>query len=343
MSLNNRQIAELFAGKSAQAEGHRKKAYERAGREAMAWPVEAADMASSGGDLTTLVGIGPSLARTLNEWLQDAPEIPEPPASRQGFMTMAEALATIESDPSWTAKLRADLQMHTNYSDGTSSVAQMAEAAAERGYEYIAITDHSAGQRIPPGMNSDQIAQQAREIEAVNASGGIRVLRGIEMNLTPTGEGDTDPEVLDNLDIVLGSFHSKLRITEDQTARYLAGLLNPNIQVLAHPKGRRWDVRVGLHADWPTVFEAAATLDKAVEIDANPNRQDLPVDLLTLAVEAGVRISMGTDAHDPDEFRFMPYALASALKAGVQRDRILNLMPVEDLLEWVASVRGLQR
>jgi histidinol phosphatase-like PHP family hydrolase len=139
---------------------------------------------------------------------------------------------------------------------------------------------------------------------------------------------------------VLGAFHSKLRIMDDQTDRYIGALRNPTVTTLAHPRGRRFDVRLGLQAEWPRVVEEAAAQDKALEIDAHPDRQDLNVELLELAREAGCRISIGTDAHSVGELRFMELGLAAAIRAGIARDRILNFQPVEDVLEWSRRVRS---
>jgi DNA polymerase (family 10) len=148
-----------------------------------------------------------------------------------------------------------------------------------------------------------------------------------------------EPESLQRLDLVLGCFHSALRKKEDQTERYIAALRNPDIQILGHPRGRIYNYRLGLTADWERVFDVAAEVDKAVEIDGYPDRQDLSVDLLKLAKTSACRISLGTDAHDPLQLRFMEYSLASAIKAGIKKDRILNFMTAEELTNWAASVR----
>jgi DNA polymerase (family 10) len=148
-----------------------------------------------------------------------------------------------------------------------------------------------------------------------------------------------EPDALSRLDVVLGCFHSALRKKEDQTERYLAALRNPDLQILGHPRGRIYNFRLGLSADWRRVFDLAAELDKAVEIDAYPDRQDLNSDLVKLAAKAGCRISLGTDSHGPSQLRFMEFGLASALSAGVKRDRILNFMTAKELLDWVGSVR----
>lgn len=234
--------------------------------------------------------------------------------------------------------------MHTTWSDGRDSMDAMVRASAALGYEYIAITDHSSGQRIPQGINEADLREQWREIDDVNcaleANGSrVTVLRGLEMNLTPEGEGDTDPETLAALDLVVGSFHSKLRVTEDQTDRYIAGLRNPDICILGHPRGRRWPDRLGLRADWDRVLAEAAELDKAVEVDSYPDRQDLDVERLQLAREAGVRIAIDTDSHHAPQLEWIDLGIAAALRAGIARDRIINLLPRDELIAWSRSVR----
>jgi histidinol phosphatase-like PHP family hydrolase len=232
--------------------------------------------------------------------------------------------------------------MHTTWSDGDASIAEMAEAAISRSYEYIAITDHTKGLKIAGGINEEQLRQQADEIAAVNDQirhTGLTLLCSAELNINPRGEGDMDPHALRQLDVVLGCFHSSLRTKDDQTHRYVAALRNPEVHILGHPRGRVYNYRLGLSADWPRVFGLAAELDKAVEIDGYPDRQDLNVDLLKLARQAGCRISFGTDSHGAAQLRFMEYSAAAALIAGVREDRILNFLSRDDLLSWVASLR----
>jgi histidinol phosphatase-like PHP family hydrolase len=160
------------------------------------------------------------------------------------------------------------------------------------------------------------------------------------MNLNPRGEGDMSPDSLQSLDVVLGSFHSALRTTKDQTERYLAALRNPHIHILGHPRGRIYNFRIGLKADWPRVFAEAARLDKALEIDCYPDRQDLNVDLLKLAREHGTRISLGTDAHHAWQLEFIDLGLAAAIHAKITADRILNFMPILELKAWAKSLRN---
>jgi len=294
-----------------------------------------------------LHGVGPFLAEELRKWIEDPPaEMMKPPPLRRDFLTRADARVLLAARDNWASRLRGDLQMHTGWSDGSGSVLEMAEAAKERSYQYIAITDHSKGLKIAGGIDEKALAAQAREIAAANAAmrgSGLTVLRSIEMNLNPRGEGDMDPKALARLDIVLGAFHSALRKKEDQTPRYLAALRNPDIQVLGHPRGRIYNFRMGLKADWPRVFALARRLDKAVEIDSYPDRQDLNLSLLKMARKEGVRISVGTDAHHPDQLEFIELGLAAALKARIPPDRILNFMDLASLRAWVAKLRNRKR
>jgi DNA polymerase (family 10) len=144
---------------------------------------------------------------------------------------------------------------------------------------------------------------------------------------------------LSGLDLVLGSFHSSLRMTNDQTDRYLAALRNPNIQILGHPCGCIYNYRLGLKADWPRVFAEATRLGKALEIDCYPDRQDLSVDLLKVAPEHGVLISLGTDAHHPWQLEFIELGLAAALRAKISAQRVVNFMSTPDLKRWIQQLR----
>lgn len=346
--IDNASIAELLVREAETAEGHRERAFRRAAHAAFMWPVEASDLAAAGRSVTELAGIGPSLARHLMGWLEKPPEDLKAPPIRREFLTLAQAKKILGKDPGWSARLKGDLQMHTEWSDGASSVADMAEAAIERNYEYIAITDHTKGLKIAGGLDEKRLAKQGREIIDLNkrlASRGSQftVLRSAELNLSSEGEGDMEPKSLEQLDLVLGCFHSALRRTEDQTARYLAGLCNPGIQILGHPQTRVYNRREGLHCDWSRVFAEAVKLDKAVEIDGDPNRQDLRISLLKLARKEGVRISLGTDAHHPDELGYMELALAAALKAKIPAERIINFMSLDDLTAWITRVRATSR
>jgi histidinol phosphatase-like PHP family hydrolase len=343
-SLSNAQLAELLALEAEKNTEFVAKALRRASRVAFTWRDEAASLVQQERSLTELPAIGPYLAKLIQQWIDEKREAPEPPDIRQNFLTLTEAHALIQTKSAWAKRYKGDLQMHTTWSDGSASVEEMAEAAIARGYEYIGITDHSKGLKIAGGIDESELRSQAKEIERVNAKLArsdrpFRVLRSIELNLNPRGEGDMELAVLSELDLVVGSFHSSLRTKDDQTERYLAALRNPSVDILGHPRGRIYNYRIGLKADWPRVFASAAELDKAVEIDAYADRQDLDIDLLAQARRAGVRISIDTDAHDPDQLDFAALGLAAAIRARIPAERIVNFMSADELLNWVSNRR----
>jgi histidinol phosphatase-like PHP family hydrolase len=342
---NNAEIAELLSREANTASYILRRAYRRAARSAFLWDVEARDLIAQKRSLTELAHIGPFLQKQIRQWIRQKQHPPRPPPLRKEFLTLAESRLRLAKAASWRTRLRGDLQMHTNWSDGSSDIRAIADAAVTCGYEYIAITDHSKGLSIANGINEAKLKRQSAEIEAVNSelcasAKSLTVLHSIELNLNPSGEGDMEPAALRSLDIVLGSFHSALRRKDDQTRRYLAALRNPHIQILGHPRGRIYNYRPGLSADWETVFHEATRVDKAVEIDAYPDRQDLNVSLLKIAKRCGTRISMGTDAHHPWQLEFIDLALAAALVAKIPPERIVNFMPLKKLRTWIEKVRG---
>src|SRR5579884_1817113 len=275
--LPNSAIAELLAVAAESAKMPLPKALRRASRKAFMWPEEAACLLQQDRSLTELAAVVPHLERIIRGWIRDPPALSKPPAIRSRFLTLLEARSTLAKSPSWAADVKGDLQMHTRWSDGGGSIEDMARAAVERRYEFIAITDHSKGLKIAGGIDEEQLERQAHEIQVVNDTmrtegHKIELLRSLELNLDIVGRGDMESQALARLDVVLGCFHSALRKKEDQTARYLAGLRNPDIQILGHPRGRIYNFRAGLSADWESVFGLAAALDKAVEIDGYPDR-----------------------------------------------------------------------
>ncbi len=308
------------------------------------WPEETTAVQESGRSLTDLRSVGPFTAHFIAQWLREPPDPPTPPSLRAGFITYAHARAVIDMHPEWRSVARADHQMHTDETDGSTSIEEMAEAAASIGRERIAITDHSKPLRITNGMDEARLAAQGEEIAALNARrSGPLVLRSIEMDLTPEGAGDMDPTLLARLDLVLGAFHSKLRLRDDQTERYFRGLDNPDIQVLAHPRGRIYNFRAGLSCDWERVARHAAKTGTALEIDAYPDRQDLDVERLHIVAAEGAWVSIGTDAHTTSELVFLEIGVAAAILDGVSRDRILNLLSAHDLAERVGLIRATKR
>jgi histidinol phosphatase-like PHP family hydrolase len=341
--IENSTIAELLALEAEKATYPTQRALRQAARRAFLWEVEAVDLVRKGRTLTELSGVGPFIERVILRWIANPPSSTKSPPIRSRFFTITQARREIAKRPKWLESIKGDLQMHSTWSDGSGSISEMAEAAAERNYDYIAITDHSKGLKIAGGIDEKLLKQQGLEIRALNSgssSNGVTILRSIELNLSPQGKGDMASASLRKLDIVLGCFHSSLRKSDDQTERYLQALRNPEIQILGHPRGRVYNYRLGLMADWKRVFGVAADLDKAVEIDGYPDRQDLSSDLLRIAKQAGCKISLGTDSHGPSQLRFMEFSVAAALSVGIGQNLILNFMPKEKLLAWVEDVRS---
>ena len=337
--LDNAAIAELLAHEAQQENGHLRQAYRRAARKAFLWEHEAHDLLTAGRSFTELEGIGPFLDRRIREWFEKSPAPVSPPQIRSEFLTLARVRRILSDHPDFSATLGGDLHTHTCWSDGIGTLAEMARAAKHRRYCFLAITDHTKALKIARGLSEEQLLNQGKEIDGINADlaekdMNLIILKSAEVNLSPNGQADINPSILRDLDLVVGSFHSALRRTEDQTERYLAALRNESVHVLGHPQGRIFNHREGLQADWPKVFAEAARLDIAVEIDAYPDRQDLKLSLLRLASREGVRVSLGSDAHHPSQLAFMEFALAAALLAGFEKDRIVNFMSVQELKRW---------
>jgi putative hydrolase len=348
-TLSNGDLGELLWRTGAGYQGHRRQALERASRASRFWPEEAADLALADRSLTELRGVGPWVAAQIYAWLDRPPAHIDPDETRRGFLTFSQVRRVLDASPEWEATAHADLQVHTTDSDGSLPLRGMASAGRSIGRTFIAITDHSKSLRIAHGMDEERLADQGRRIDRLNAELGaerdpFRILRSIEMDVLGDGSGDMDPGALERLDLVLGALHTGLRSTEDQTERYLAALRNPTVHVLAHPRARMFGRRTGLRADWRRVFDEAARLGKAIELDATPSRQDLEPELARIAETSGVRwFSIGSDAHSVEELEFLPFGLAVAALAGISRERILNYQPVETVLSWVAALRDGER
>jgi putative hydrolase len=339
-SPTNGDLGELLRRAAREETDHRRRALERASRASMFWPEEAGEVAGSGRPLTELRAVGPWVAARIEAWLEDPPAT-EPDETRRGFLTYAEVRRTLDADPSWEATPCADLQMHTTWSDGSLPLEEMVAASKSLGRPFVAITDHSQTLTIANGMTPEQLSEQGRAIDAMNRGfeddgDAFRVLRSMEVDVFPDGTLDMNDDSLASLDLVLGALHSALRLKDDQTERYLTALSQPRLHVLAHPKARMYGRRVGPVADWRRVFAEAASLGKALELDATVWRQDLNVELATLAREEGVEwFSIGSDAHAARELELLPFGMATAALAGIPRERILNYRPVAFVRSWV--------
>jgi histidinol phosphatase-like PHP family hydrolase len=232
---------------------------------------------------------------------------------------------------------RGDFQMHSTWSDGGETIASLARACLELGHTCLGITDHSYGLPIARGISMTDAAAQHREIDQLNAklAGRFRVFKGIEANILADGNLDLQPAERSMFEFVVASPHSLLRRTEDQTARMLAAVRAPGVAILGHPRGRVFNSRPGVKADWFQVFDVAAKRRVAIELDGNWHRQDIDFELARHALNAGCIFALDSDAHSIGELRFSQYALAHARLAGIPAARVINCWTNEELDEWM--------
>ena len=266
-------------------------------------------------------------------------------ALREGYLShaiLAEALE-VDVDPGVVGKAdyRGDFQMHSTWSDGGESIAAMARAAKKLGHTCLGITDHSYGLPIARGISMAQAAEQWREIDALNKRyrGGFRVFKGIEANILADGSLDVTLDERLRFEFVVASPHSLLRRREDQTSRMVNAVKAQGVAILGHPRGRMFNSRPGISADWDAVFAEAARREVAVELDGNWHRQDLDYRLAARALAAGCIFALDSDAHSIEELRFSDYAIAHARIASIPAERVINCWSNEQLEDWMARRR----
>jgi DNA polymerase (family 10) len=235
------------------------------------------------------------------------------------------------------ADIRGDLQMHSTWSDGKLSIAQMLDACAARGYEYCAMTDHSKTLAMVRGLDAQRLAEQWREMDEVTAGRtGIRLLRSMEIDILRDGSLDLEDEVLERLDLVVVSIHTLLDLPEArQTRRIVAALRHPHVHVLGHPTGRLINRRNPMAFDLEEVLQCAAEYGVAVELNAQPDRLDLRDTQIARARELGVKVVISTDAHHARELEFMRYGVEQARRAWLEPEHVLNTLPLERFLEAI--------
>jgi putative hydrolase len=239
------------------------------------------------------------------------------------------------------AKLRGDLHTHSDWSDGGSPIEEMALAAKALGHDYAALTDHSPRLTVARGLSPERLREQLAIVRKLNEElAPFRLLTGIEVDILEDGGLDQEPELLAELDVVVASVHSKLRMPgEDMTRRMVTAIANPHMDVLGHCTGRLvvGRGRPESEFDAEVVFEACRQFGVAVEINSRPERLDPPKRLLSLALEMGCEFSIDTDAHAPGQLDWQPYGCERAEEVGVPADRIINTKTVDDLLAWTRN------
>ena len=262
------------------------------------------------------------------------PWIPPEIREDQGEIELAQRgeLPTLVS----LADVRGDLHMHTTWSDGDDTAETMARAAKTRGYEYIAITDHSRSLRFAGGVGIDDLHAHARVVQEVSDRVGLRVLMGSEVDILPDGSLDYPDEVLRTLDLVIGSVHTRLRMSqEEMTRRVVTAMQNPHLDILGHPTGRLVGQRPPFDLDLDAVIDAARATETVLEINAYPERLDLRDAHVRLARDRGALFEIGTDAHRGDHLRVMEYGIGTARRGWVEAPGVINTWPLQRLLDFL--------
>ena len=239
------------------------------------------------------------------------------------------------------AALKGDCHTHSDWSDGGSPIKTMAEAAIALGHEYMVLTDHSPRLTIAKGLSPERLRLQLDVVKQVNEElAPFRILTGIEVDILDDGALDQEEAMLAQLDVVVASVHSKLRMDADgMTKRMVAALASPHVDILGHCTGR---IVVGRGRpesafDPDVVFAACAEFDTAVEINCRPERLDPPKRLLQRAIESGCKFSIDTDAHAPGQLEWQPYGCVRAAECGVPLEQIVNAWVADDLVSWASS------
>jgi putative hydrolase len=282
----------------------------------------------------SLPGIGPKTAKVIAQaWSGRAPD---------ALVELRKAVTDIGGGEI-RAALRGDLHLHSNWSDGSAPITEMMAAAKSLGHEYCALTDHSPRLTVANGLSPERLRKQLDVIDELRERfAPMRILTGIEVDILDDGSLDQEPELLECLDVVVASVHSKLAMdAASMTRRMVRAASDGQADILGHCTGRLVEGNRGTRPeskfDAETVFTACRDHGTAVEINSRPERRDPPTRLLKLALEIGCDFSIDTDAHAPGQLDFLGYGAQRALDNGVPVERIVNTWPVEKLLEWTKA------
>lgn len=264
-----------------------------------------------------------------------------PPELRSGLDEIELARAGTLPELVKASDLRGDFHMHTEWSDGDDTLEEMIVAAAARGYEYHAISDHSRGRARRFGLDPTRLQEQRAIIERLGERHKIRTLCASEVDILPDGSLDFEDDVLASLDFVIGSVHTATRQSRDEmTARLIRACENPYVNVIGHPTGRRFDGARGYEFDYDAVFAAAVRTGTALEIDGQAPRLDLPAPLARKAKSFGVTFTLDSDAHRTGDLSAIEFAAGQARRAGLERSDVLNARPLDEVRAFVARKRG---
>ena len=266
----------------------------------------------------------------------DLPYIPPELREDRGEIEAAQANALPQLIE--VSDIRADLHMHTLWSDGRLSVRDMAWQARERGLQYIVITDHSHSLGIANGLSVERLWAQREEIQRVQAEFGdsLRIYHGVELEIRADGTLDYPDDVLAALDVVIASLHTGLRQERAViTARLLNAINNPHVDIIGHPRGQLIPDREPADLDMDAVFAAALATDTALEINANPHRLDLDSAHARQALKLGIKLAINTDAHSAADFAVLPFGVRTARRAWASPEQVINTWSRERFEEWI--------
>ncbi len=323
---------------------YRVRAFRRAADVAGRLTPETLASRAQAGTLTELPGVGGVTAAVITEALRgDIPVYLRRLEATEGT-SLPDAAATLRR------VLRGDLHTHSTWSDGGSPIEEMAAAAQEIGHDYIALTDHSPRLTVANGLSPQRLREQLQVVRELNERlAPFRILTGIEVDILDDGSLDQDPDLLDELDVVVASVHSKLRMEPvAMTKRMVTAVANPRVNVLGHCTGRvvrgggrraEGRTRPESQFDPEAVFGACREHGVAVEINSRVDRLDPPKRLLRLALEVGCAFAIDSDAHAPGQLDWQPVGCERAVACGVTADRVVNTMSPNELLAWTRRER----
>jgi putative hydrolase len=317
----------------AREKSYRVRAYLRAAEVIRALPPDELAARLANGTLEELDGIGPKTASIVAEVAA---------TGTTAYLTKLEDETAVKlgAGDAIRAALKGDCHVHSLWSDGGAEIDVMARAAKELGHEYMVLTDHSPRLTVANGLDRDRLLRQLDVVAQVNEElAPFRLLTGIEVDILDDGSLDQDDDVLERLDVVVASVHSKLRMDgRDMTRRMATAVANPHVDILGHCTGR---IVVGRGRpesafDAELVFHACEQFGTAVEINSRPERLDPPKRLLSIAVEMGCHFAIDTDAHAPGQLEWQPYGCDRAAECEVPVERVVNTWAADELLAWTA-------
>ena len=312
--------------------GFKTKAFVRALEVVRATPPDELAERAAAGTLTKLDGIGDSTARLITETLRGDTSYVEKIEAETG-------VKLTEAGARYRAALRGDCHLHSLWSDGGATIEAMARTARGLGHEYMVLTDHSPRLTIAHGLSKERLEQQLADVAVLNEKmTPFRILTGIEVDILEDGTLDHDDAVLAQLDVVVASVHSKLRMErQPMTERMVRAVASPHVDILGHCTGRMIGKRDPSTFDADYVFAACAQFHTAVEINCRPERLDPPRELIDVAIDFGCYFSIDSDAHATGQLEWQPHGCNRAAERKVPIDRVINTWGADDLLRWVQA------